>query len=90
MTKLINQRVRAGTYSVFERRYGPIETASGEVLRDWMDIPPDTNARYIWTALDCDGKLYLVPGYSVVNCFARVLCAKPWGNNETFNTGYLY
>ena len=86
----VKPRTRAGTYSVFERRYGPIDAPNGQVMREWNDIPPDTDARYIWTVIDCDGNLYLVPGYATVNYFARVLCERPWPDGEANNSGYLY
>lgn len=89
MATQIKARKRAGTYAAFERRYGPIENENGELIRDWRDVT-DADERYIWTVVDCDGKLYLVPGFATVNYFGRVLCANPWPDSEFTNTGYVY
>jgi hypothetical protein len=89
----LKQRKITGTYAAFERRYGPIVTseADGQITRDWDDPAlKDVDIHLIWTIVDCEGKLVLVPGYATVNYFARVLCERPWGDDEEFNTGYIY
>jgi hypothetical protein len=86
----IKQRTRAGTYDTFERRYTPVEMDDGSIMRGWRDVPPDTDQRNVWTVVDCDGKLYLCPGYVTVNYLGRVLCANPWPEVEASSPGYVY
>ena len=81
--------MRARSYAVFERRYQPVEHGES-ILRDWQDIPSDTDEHLVWTVVDCDGRLYLTPGYTYVNYLGRVLCAKPWPEAEFSGPGYVY
>jgi len=37
-----------------------------------------------WTALDCDGRLYLSAGYRFVNRIGYVRCAIPWSDADQF------
>ena len=47
--------------------------------------------RTVWTIIDGDnGKLYVVPGFHVVNYVGRILCARPYDDIEEANPGYLY
>jgi hypothetical protein len=84
------QRTRAGRFETFERRYEPIEAEDGSILHDWRSIPKDTEQHYVWTLVDCDGRLMLSPGYATVNYMGRVLCAKPWPDEEFTLPGYYY
>lgn len=87
----VKRRTRAGTWSVFERRYKPIEGADGSIQRHWND--PEILAadiRYVWTIVEAEGKFYVVPGFHTVNYHARVLCAEPWCDVEYMNPGYLW
>lgn len=88
---MIKQRKITGSFTNFEHRYDPVIREDGQLIREWNDptlngVPED----HIWTIVDCDGKLILVPGYATVNYFGRVLCRNPWGPDEEFNTGYNY
>lgn len=38
----------------------------------------DYNHSRLWTLLDCDGKLYLSPGFHIVNRINYVVCKNPW------------
>jgi len=87
---VVKPRTKAGSFASFERRYQPVLSADKVFLRDWQNIPKETDAHFVWTAVDCDGRLYLVPGFATVNYFARVLCAVPWGESEERNPGYVY
>lgn len=84
------QRKITGSFSSFERRYGPIANDDGSLLVEIGQLPADQPAELVWTVLDCDGSLILSPGYRFVNRFAYVVCEKPWGPSEENNTGYLY
>lgn len=69
--------MRAGTYDQFEKRFEPVEFGDGEILRDQL---AEANNRLVWTVVDCDGKLYLSPGWRFVNRMGYVLCKKPWAD----------
>ena len=87
----IKQRKRAGTKDAFDRRYDPIPDRTGNTIRDWRDPEVQAaNIRYIWTCVDCNGRLYVVPGFATVNYFGRVLCKNPWPDEEENNTGYCF
>lgn len=88
---MIKQRKITGSYWNFDRRYKPLYDADGSIARNWDDPSlKDVDVHYVWTIVDCDGKLILTPGFATVNYFARVLCRNPWGADEEFNTGYRY
>lgn len=84
------QRTRPGLWETFEKRYQPIEADDGSICRHWIDIPDDTDERNVWTVVDCDGRLYLTPGYASVNYMGRVLCANPWPDEEISLPGYRF
>jgi hypothetical protein len=77
---------RAGTFNQFERRYQPIEVSDGTIMRD--SVPAGTDYHLVWTVLDCDGKLYLGPGFHFVNRMGYVLCAVPFKSEDTRD--YVY
>lgn len=88
MTSPVSQRARS--YAVFERRYQPIVNANSELIRDWRDLPSDVDEHFVWTVVDAEGRLYLVPGFATVNYFGRVLCRQPWPEEEQRKAGYVY
>jgi hypothetical protein len=87
---------RAGTYNTFERRYGPIPLPDDSLLRDYRDPEilqafDEKRFNYVWTVVEGDtGKLYLVPGFTTVNYLGRVLCERPWPEEEVGKPGYVY
>ena len=87
----VKPRRRAGTYDVFQRRYDPIPLEDDSLIREWNDPElQDVDEHYLWTVVDCDGRLMLTPGYASVNYLGRVLCRKPWDDVEWSNPGYVY
>jgi hypothetical protein len=91
VTRTFGRRKRTGSADVFDKRYQPIPRPDGSLLRDWND--PEILAadiRYVWSVTDCDGRLYVTPGYAVVNYFGRLLCAVPWPDVEMENPDYRY
>ena len=80
----VKPRHRVGSWASFERRYQPIasNTIDDTVLRDWREIPAETDIHLVWTVLDCDGRLCIVPGFASVNYFARIICTNPWPDIE--------
>jgi hypothetical protein len=97
MSAITKLRRRAGTYATFERRFLPIDGPDGSIVRNWDD--PDIlkafdegRFQYVWTIVEGDSgdRMYLVPGFSTVNYFARVLCAKPWAVGDEYQPGYVW
>ena len=88
----VKPRSRMGSWASFERRYQPIasSTIDDTVLRDWREIPTGTDIHLVWTVLDCDGRLCIVPGFASVNYYARILCTNPWPEIEEGMPGYVY
>ena len=87
----VKPRTRAGSWAVFDRRYKPVTDADDAILRLWNDPQIKTaDPSLVWTVVDCDGRLYVVPGIATVNYFARILCSVPWNDSEVNNTGYIY
>lgn len=81
---------RCGSWPVFERRFQPMEAPSHPLLWERADLPADLDHREWWTVLDCDGRLYVTPGFRFVNRFAFIRCAVPWSDEDETNTDYLY
>jgi hypothetical protein len=86
----IRLRTRAGSFRTFERRFGPIETENGTLIRDREDLPVNVDPRLVWTVLDCDGRLYLSPGFRFVNRIGYVLCRTPWTDGDEGQPDYCY
>lgn len=51
----VRKRTRAGSSDDFKRRYEPLDSPSGSLIWDWQEVPGNTDIRFIWTVLDCDG-----------------------------------
>jgi hypothetical protein len=84
-------RSRTGSFATFERRFKPIEREDGEsLLWDIHERRPGDDYRHWWTVIDCDGRLYLTPGFRFVDRFAYVRCAVAWTDDEEQQPGYLY
>lgn len=87
----VKPRRRAGSWSTFDRRYEPIDTTEGSVLRDWDDpLVQAADERNVWTVLDCDGRLYVSPGFATVNYMGRIVTRHQWSDIESCNPGYCY
>ncbi|MGE8141762.1 hypothetical protein ACQKOE_07290 [Novosphingobium sp. NPDC080210] len=86
----VKPRRRAGSADVFERRYGPVDSPDGNMIWEHKDLPKDIEERNVWTLVDCDGTLYVVPGYHTVNYFGRVVTERQWSDVEEMNPGYVW
>ena len=71
---------RARSWTVFERRFRPINRVDGTPLWDLWEVHPAqvSDLRHWWTVTDCDGRLYLAAGFHFVNRLAYVRCEVPW------------
>jgi hypothetical protein len=88
--KLQKQHTRCGSWRTFERRFQPLPAPSHDVLWDLHQLPRGADARYWWTVLDCDGRLYVSPGFRFVNRFAYIRCTLPWTNDDDDQPDYRY
>ncbi len=73
-TKLATHRtrIRCGSWRTFERRFQPMSAPSHDVLWDLHQLPENVEPHHWWTVLDCDGRLYVSPGFRFVNRFAYI------------------
>jgi hypothetical protein len=86
----VKPRSRAGTWDSFAKRYGPIDGPDGSTMWHFKDLPAGIEDRRVWTVVDCDGTLYVVPGYHTVNYLGRVVTTHGWSDTEESNPGYVY
>ena len=84
-------RTRCGSWCTFERRFRPLPAPNHHLLWELCgEMPNDVDVRYWWTVLDCDGHLYVTPGFRFVNRFAYIRCAVPWGDDDQCQPDYRY
>ena len=78
------KRFRARSWVAFEERFRPVIRPDTTVLWERYELPPSDqiNCRQWWTVVDCDGRLYLQPGFHVVNYFAYVRCTVLWTDDD--------
>ena len=75
-------RTRAGSWSVFERRFKPIIRDDGSLIWHNDEIPRPIIGRHWWTVLDCDGRLYLSAGFRFVNRIGYVRTEVEWTKTD--------
>ena len=83
-------RKRAGSWCTFERRFRPLDGPDGAQYWPREELPKDIDFRLVWTILDCDGKLYVSPGFHFVNRIDYVLCEVPWTDEDLQQPDYRY
>jgi hypothetical protein len=92
MTRRLRRKAtRARSWSVFERRFRPINRQDGTPLWELSEVRPAdvSDLRHWWTVIDCDGGLYLSAGFRFVNRLAYVRCEAPWtGADEVIDYRY--
>lgn len=79
---------RRDDYTIFLEDFKPHIAEDEESLRlyhwegeDWERLKKaDPNC--IWTILDCDGKMYICPGYHYVNRMDYLITEKPWREGQ--------
>ena len=89
-TKPVKIRIRSGSWTTFERRFRPIDGPDGATYWRYDQLPKDVDPHLVWTILDCEGKLYIAPGFRYVNRIDYVLCAVPWTDDDERQPAYLY
>jgi hypothetical protein len=83
-------RTRCGSWDTFERRFKPIDGPDGALYWRAEQLPKDIDGHLVWTILDCDGRLYVSPGFCFVNRLDYVVCRVPWTDEDTRQPGYRY
>ena len=83
-------RTRCGSWRTFERRFQPIDSPDGTVWWSYGQLPKEVDPRLVWTILDCEGHLYVSPGFRFVNRVDYVLCAVPWSDDDERQPDYRY
>lgn len=83
-------RTRSGSRSTFERRFRPIDSPHQTVWWQRDQLPADVDPHRVWTIIDCDGKLYVLPGFHLVNRIDYVLCEVPWSDEDLQQPPYRY
>lgn len=83
-------RTRAGSWRTFERRFRPLDGPDGAQYWPREKLPVDVDCHLVWTILDCDGKLYVSPGFHFVNRIDYVLCEVPWTDEDLQQPDYRY
>ncbi len=89
-TRPFKQRVRCGSWNTFDRRFEPLPAPDHDLLWEIGQVPKGADYRYWWTVLDCEGHLYLSPGFRFVNRFAFIRCARPWTDDDQRQPDYWY
>lgn len=83
-------RKRTGSWSTFERRFQPINGPEGAPYWHRDQLPNDIDERLVWTIVDCDGRLYVTPGFRLVNRIDYVFCRLPWSEEDQHQPDYRY
>ncbi len=74
--------MRAMTLKAFEKKFEPLRDGQGITLFDHIvaRLHPDDR---VWTMLDCDGKVYLAPGWHHINRTGDYVITKnPWKRED--------
>lgn len=83
--------MRRDDYTVFTEKFCPVEQSPDNFLFETYgedyEIVKNTDPNYIWTVMDCDGKLYIVPGWHWVNRMNYFITKNPWSEGQR---DYLY
>lgn len=65
--------------------YEPVESPEGSLF--WDQVGNNVSDHNLWTILDCEGVLYVVPGVHVVNAVGFAVTELPW---ESRNLQYKW
>lgn len=85
--------MRKDDFTTFCEKFQPDMSLDGEELTKYHWEGPDLvylkeqNIHNIWTILDCDGKMYICPGWHYVNRMDYLVTKHPWKEGQR---DYLY
>lgn len=84
------------TYDEFENKHKPIENHLGdegtylfETYGQEVDFVSNQDENIVWTLVEVDGKLYIVPGFQYVNRLNYLITEIPW-TEDMFNLEINY
>lgn len=77
-------KVLTGKARNFDDHFTVVKDDNG----DAVDFHPDNATaehaeRHLWTVLDCDGELCIVPGFAYVNRLQHIKTVEPWTDADT-------
>jgi hypothetical protein len=83
---------RGDDFSVFCNKFQPIMEDPDELKKyHWagedLEQLQNEDVHNIWTILDCDGKMYISPGWHYVNRMDYLITKHPWKEGQR---DYLY
>jgi hypothetical protein len=81
---------RPRRWETFERLFEPLSAPDHDLLWEIGQVPSGADYRYWWTVLDCEGRLYVSPGFRFVNRFAFIRCARPWTDDDQRQPDFRY
>jgi hypothetical protein len=81
---------RAGSWSLFLRRFEPLPAPRNGFLWDPWELPRCHDFRRWWTVVNCDGTLLAFAGRHFANRYAHVRCRNRWGGDAAAHPQYLY
>ena len=84
------RRRRCGSWPTFERRFRPIDSPDHTLWWSREQLPKEVDPHRVWTITDCDGRLYVAPGFHFVNRIDYVLCDVPWSDEDFYQPSYRY
>jgi hypothetical protein len=76
------------TYDEFENKFEPIENNLGdegylfETYGQEVDYVSQQEEHFVWTLIEVEDKLYIIPGFHYVNRLNYLITKNPW--NEEF------
>lgn len=74
----------------FDRLFVPLQGPYCESIWEASDVPADSDGRYWWTLIDCEGEWLLEAGFRIVNKLGFVRCLNAWGGQADQHPLYRY
>lgn len=79
-------------YKTWFKKFRPI--VEGDSLKQYETYGKDLEfihqvpECFVWTILDCNGKIYISNGRAIVNRIAYIVCGNPCNLNQFINVRY--
>lgn len=80
--------MRRDDYSVFCDKFKPHMENNNEFdegIKMYETFDPrvkEYTSEYIWTLVDCEGKMYIIPGWHYVNRMNYIITEIPWKEGQ--------
>ena len=68
-------KVLTGKAKNFDDHFTVVKNDNGDPVDAY---PVEDENRHLWTVLDCDGELCIVPGFAYVNRLQHIMTVEPW------------